>query len=251
MSDDLRLAAGWGVTAFGPFTVTALLTPLREQMHATTFVVVVLICLIGAAAILAGPTAGALATVMAVLSFDFFFIEPYLLLKVDADDGTWPLVPLVAAGSSIVFIARRRWSRSADTTATAASFQPNRSRHIERIVHLIQQGDDSNDLISAVQAELTGLLLARSCRFEAGDPTSTLPQIERNGTVAGRDGALPSQPEQVELPVRRGDRYVGRFVLTRTDGASVPLEHWIVAVILTDHLAAAVITHRPSSSGMT
>ena len=126
---------------------------------------------------------------------------------------------------------------------------PNRSRHIERIVHLIEQGVDSNDLISAVQAELTGLLSAHGCRFEAGEPTSVLLRIERNGTVAGSPAFPPSPAEDLELPVSRGDRYVGRFVLSPTVGASVPPENWIVAVILTDHLAAAVISHKPAAPG--
>ena len=100
-----------------------------------------------------------------------------------------------------------------------------------------------------MQAELTGLLLAHSCRYEAGEPTSVLPRIERNGTVAGSPALLPLQAEDLELPVSRGDRYVGRFVLSPTVGASVPQENWIVAVILTDHLAAAVISHKPAAPG--
>jgi len=38
-------------------------------------------------------------------------------------------------------------------------------------------------------------------------------------------------------------------VLSPTVGASVPQENWIVAVILTDHLAAAVINHKPAAPG--
>ena len=73
MSDDFELAVGWGVAALGPFSVVTMLTPFHEQVHAATFVVVVLIALIGAAAMLAGPMAATFATIMAVLSFDFFF----------------------------------------------------------------------------------------------------------------------------------------------------------------------------------
>jgi Domain of unknown function (DUF4118) len=248
VSEDFELAVGWMVAALGPFTVTAVLTPFREQVHAATFVVVVLIALIGAAAMLAGPMAATFATIMAVLSFDFFFLHPYLVLKVDAEDGLWPVVVLFLAGLCVVAFARQRSLRSTRASEPSTRPGPNQSRHIERIVHLIEQGVDSNDLISAVQAELTGLLLARSCRFEAGEPCSVLLRIERNGSVAGSPAFRQSQAEDLELPVSRGDRYVGRFVLSPTLGASVPLENWIVAVILTDHLAAAVTTRKPTAS---
>jgi hypothetical protein len=249
VSDDFELAVGWGVAALGPFTVVTMLTPFREQVHAATFVVVVLIALIGAAAMLAGPLAATFATIMAVLSFDFFFLHPYLVLKVDAEDGMWPVVVLSLAGLCAVAVARQRSLRSTRASTPSTRPGPNRSRHIERIVHLIEQGVDSNDLISAVQAELTGLLLARGCRFEAGEPNSLLLRIERNGSVAGSPAFPPSQAEDLELPVSRGDRYVGRFVITPTGGASVPPENWIVAVILADHLAAAVISHKPAAPG--
>ncbi len=249
VSDDVELAVGWGVAAFGPFTVVAVLTPFRQQMHAAAFVVAVLIVLIGAAATLAGPTAATFATIMAVLSFDFFFLHPYLVLKVDAEDSMWPVVVLSLAGLCAVAVARQRSRRSRRASNPSTGPGPNQSRHIERIVRLVEQRVDSDDLIFAVQAELTGLLLAHSCRYEAGEPTSVLPRIERNGTVAGSPALLPSQAEDLELPVSRGDRYVGRFVLSPTVGASVPQENWIVAVILTDHLAAAVITHKPAAPG--
>ena len=249
VSDDVEMAAGWGVATFGPFTMVAVLTPFRQEVHAVTFVVAVLIVLISAAATLAGPMAATFATIMAVLSFDFFFLHPYLVLKVDAEESMWPVVVLSLAGLCVVAVARQRSRRSRRASNPSTRPGPNQSRHIERIVRLVEQGVDSNDLIFAVQAELTGLLLAHSCRYEAGEPTSVLPRIERNGTVAGSPALLPSPAEDLELPVSRGDRYVGRFVLRPTVGASVPQENWIVAVILTDHLAAAVISPKPAAPG--
>ena len=249
VSDDVEVAAGWGVATFGPFTVAAVLTPFREAVHAATFVVAVLIVLIGAAATLAGPTAATFATIMAVLSFDFFFLHPYLVLKVDAEEGMWPVIVLCLAGLCAVAVARQRSRPSRRALNPSTGPGPNQSRHIERIVRLVEQRVDSTDLVFAVQAELTGLLLAHSCRYEAGEPTSVLRRIERNGTVAGSPALLPSQAEDLELPVSRGDRYVGRFVLSPTVGAFVPQENWIVAVILTDHLAAAVSNHKPAAPG--
>jgi K+-sensing histidine kinase KdpD len=245
--DDLALVLGFVIAGVGPLVVATVLSPLREQPQSASIVVVVLVFVIATATVLAGPGAGAFATVTAALSFDFLFIRPYLVLKVDSNDELWPVVLLLAVGLGIVAVAGRRWPQSTGTTAPPTRPRPNQSQHIARVVHLIEQGNDPRDLISAVQAELTGLLLARSCRFEPGEAASPLPRMERNGTVAGRDAARPFPHEDVELPVRRGSHNVGRFVLTPTPGVSIPLEHRIIAVILTDHLAAAIASHAPSA----
>ena len=248
MSEDVELTLGWIVAAFGPLAATTVMTPVRAEVHATGFVVVALVCVIGAGAVLAGPQAAAVATLTAALSFDFLLIRPYLELKIDTDDSMWPALVLVVVGSSIVFVAHRRWPPPRRTHVSGARPQPNESRRIERIVLLIEQGADPLDLISAVEAELTALLLARRCRFEPGEGTGSLPRIERDGAIAGRHPHSPLLPsEDIELPVRWQGRWIGRFVITPTGGASVPIVHRVIAVILTDHLAAAVTTGKPAT----
>ena len=248
MSDDVELAVGWGVAVFGPLAATTVMTGLRHQPYATGFAVAALICVIGAAAVLAGPKAAAVATVTAALSFDFLLVRPYLELKVDTDDSMWPALVLVAAGSSIVWIAHRRSPPATRNHLSGAGSPSNESRRVERIALLIEQRADPLDLISAVEAELTALLLARRCRFEPGEAADSLPRIERDGTIAGRQpSSLPLPPEDIELPVRWQGRWVGRFVITPTGGVSVPMVHRVVAVILTDHLAAAVTTRKSTA----
>lgn len=249
MSDDVELAVGWGVGAFGPLAATTLMTGLRHQPHAADVAVVTLVCVIGAAAVFAGPKAAAVATLTAALSFDFLLVHPYRELKIDTDDSMWPVLVLVASGSSIVYVAHRRWPPATRSRLSWPGSPSNESRRIERIALLIEQGADPLDLISAVEAELTALLLARRCRFEPGEAADSLPRMERVGTIAGRPSSLPLPPEDIELPVRWQGRWIGRFVITPTGGASVPPENWIVAVILADHLAAAVISHKPAAPG--
>jgi hypothetical protein len=239
VKEDLALAAGFAVAGLGPLTAASILLPLREQPYVTSIVGVVLIVVIVASAVLAGPVAGAVATVTAVLSFDFLFVRPYLVLKMPSGDEVWPVVALLALGSLVVAVVRRRWPPSVDA-APPARCNPNQSRHIERIVRLIEQGADPRDLTSAVQAELTSLLLLLGCRFETGDSSNPRPRIGRERRVVGPDGVVPLAHETLELPVRVRGHVVGRFVLTPTPGVSIPLEHRIVAVILTDHLAAAI-----------
>ena len=240
MKEDLALATGFAVAGLGPLTAASILLPLREQPYVTSIVGVVLIVVIAASTVLASPCAGAVATVTAVLSFDFLFVRPYLVLKVPSGDEVWPVVALLALGSLVVVVVRRRWPPSTVDAAPPAGCNPNQSRHIERIVRLIEQDADPRDLTSAVQAELTGLLLLRGCRFETGKSSNPRPRIGRDGRVVGPDGVVPFAHGTLELPVRVRSRDVARFVLTPTPGVSIPLEQRIIAVILTDHLAAAI-----------
>lgn len=245
VKEDLALVVGFVVAGLGPLAAAAVLSPLRGEPGASAVVVAVMVVVIAIAAVLAGPVAGAVATVTAVLSFDFLLVRPYLVLKARSGDELWPAVVLLAVGAVIVAVARRRWRPATGETAWPAGLQTNRSRHIERIVRLIEQGADPRDLILAVQAELTGLLLLRGCRFETGEAPIARPHIGRSGAVVGHDGPLVVPPDELELPVRlRGDD-IGRFVLTPTPGVSTSLEHRIVAVILTDHLAAAISSRAP------
>ena len=62
----------------------------------------------------------------------------------------------------------------------------------------------------------------------------------------GADLELP--PTELELPVRLGRHSVGRFLVDPTPGVIVPFDHRIVAVILTDHLAAALVSDRSAAS---
>jgi hypothetical protein len=98
-----------------------------------------------------------------------------------------------------------------------------------------------------VQAELTTLLIARGCRFEPDDEAALRPAIprrlERDGSVTGRglDPLLPG--EELEIPVCLGGKRLGRFVVEPTPEVIVPLAPRVVAIVLTDHLAAAM-SHR-------
>ena len=120
------------------------------------------------------------------------------------------------------------------------------SRHIERVARLAAQGVDVRDLTSAVQAELTSLLLARSCRFDTDDDTQTQVRLERDGSVTGHGFDLVLPDTLLEIPVRLGPHEFGRFTVDPTPDAIVPLEARIVALMLSDHLAAAIARRHPT-----
>jgi K+-sensing histidine kinase KdpD len=245
--DDLGLAVGYITAGLGPLAAVAVLSVLREQPLSTGIVVLVLVSIIVAAAVLAGPVAGLTATLTAALSFDFLFIPPYRVLKVGATNEFWPVILLLVFGVAIVSVVRRSWRTHCGSTATPTPALPNSSRHVQRVALLVDQGADVRDLVAAVQAELTGLLLVRSCRFDAGHDASARPRLERDGTVSGCTAEDDILPGELEIPVRIGRHRVGRFVVEPNPGVEVPLEHRIVAVIMTDHLAAAIANRKPTA----
>jgi hypothetical protein len=238
--EDSALAAGYVAAGFGTLGVAAVLSPLHGQPLGTAIVVLSLGSVIVAAAALAGPVTGALAAVSAALSYDFLFVPPYRTLTVASIDELWPAVLLIAFGAAVVVGVARRWRHRPANAAPPAPSHPNPSHHVQRIALLISRGAVADDLVAAVQAELTGLLLARSCRFEPGRDESGTPRIERDGSVSSGATGLALPPTELELPVRVGRHRVGCFVIEPTPGADVPMDRRIVAVILTDHLAAAL-----------
>ena len=247
MHDDAAIFGGHLVAALGPLTVAGVMTPLRGIAPGIELVLFALILVVAGATALGGPMAGLIGTLCAGLSTDFLYVRPYLDLKYRPGADLWPVAFIVLAGLAIVAVSWRGWrQRSGAAAVPAAEPDASPSRHIDRIVHLVGHGTDVRDLISAVQAELTSLLLARSCRFEPDDRTPVGLRLERNGSVTGR-GLDPVLPDvELEIAVQLGDQRVGRFVVEPTPDVIVPLAPRLVALMLTDHLAAAIARRHPT-----
>ena len=248
MRRDRAFVIGYTTAAVGPLAAVSLLKFLREQPLSVPAVVLVLVVIIVIATVMAGPIAGFTASLIAALSFDFLFVAPYRILKFGPIDELWPAVLVLVAGVSVVWVSRRRWHYSGSDRAAVQRREPNPSLHVQRVALLIERGADVRDLIAAVQAELTGLLVARSCRFDAGHTSGGRPRIERDGSISGIGAELELPPTELELPVRLGRHSVGRFLVVPTPGVIVPFDHRIVAVILTDHLAAALVSDKSAAS---
>ncbi len=242
-------AAGFAVAGLLPILVGGALVAVRGEVD-TTNLALVLVLVVVLAAMLGGRAAGAIAAVVSAISFDFFLTRPYLTLQIDSADDVETMVFLLVIGllvGELVTRARRhrgRADRGADEIA-----------RLHRVAELAATGADVDDLVLAVEEELTGLLDLVVCRFEptsagkAPDEAATLvlPLMERNGAISGEgtsrrfvagEFALPSQG--VELPVLGRGRVVGRIVLTPDPHAGASLEERVVAVALSDQLGAAI-----------
>lgn len=243
MRDDVALAAGFALAGFGTLGTTVLFVPVRDNPLGSTFAVAALFVVLTMSTALAGPVAGAMATLTAVLSFNFFLVPPYLDLKVGRAADRWPVAALVIAGAGVVTASRRR---AGSDPAAPSRASPNPSIHVDRVARLIQQRADPRDLVLAVGAELTALLSARRCWFEEGEAWSVRSALTRSGSVIG--GAEPALPAvEVELPVLAGTHRIGCFVIVPTADAIVPIAHRITALILADHLGRALGAHKSST----
>ena len=248
MRQDRAFAIGYTTAAVGPLAAVSLLKFLREQPLGVPTVVLALLVIIVVSAVLAGPIAG-FAAGFATLSFDFLFVAPYTDIKLSPIDELWPAVLLLVAGVSVVSVSTRSLAILGQPQRRNAAARPEcPSLHVQRVFLLIERGADVRDVIAAVQAELTGLLVARSCRFDSGHTSGGRPRIERDGSISGIGPGLELPPTELELPVRLGRHSVGRFLVDPTPGVIVPFDHRIVAVILTDHLAATLASDKSAAS---
>jgi len=114
------------------------------------------------------------------------------------------------------------------------------------VARLAADGEDVDDLISAVSAELTATLGLHDCIYERPPFGSDYPTLKPTGALTGHgiryfthDGfELPR--EGVQLPLVVHDQNVGRFVLLPTPGRGVSLDRRIIAATLADQLSVVL-----------
>lgn len=225
--------------------VAAVLAAFRSLFDATNAALVLMIVVVGVAA-LGGRVAGVVTALAAVASFDFFHTQPYLSLAIDSRDDIETTALLLVAGLLVGTIASAQ--RLSRTRAGAALGEV---RRIHRVAERAVSGATSADVIAVAQDELTALLSLRACRFEAlpTDDGRRWPAIGRNGGLIGQtnlqfrrndDGrsGFELPVDGVELPVLARGQQVGRFFLEATAGVAVSLEQRIVAVAIADQVAA-------------
>ncbi len=227
------------LAGLGPIVVAALLVTVRGEL-VNVNVALVLVVVVVLAAVSGGRSAGALAAVMAALSYEFFFTKPYLSLRISDGEDALTTILLLVIGlvvGEMVVIGRR--SRQA-----AGQAQEGIAR-LHRVAELGAGGARADDLIVAVEDELEALLELESCTYEVAPFGAPLARLERNGAVASSvrhlvDGEFALPAEGVEIPVVGAGRQLGRLVLAPKPDVGISLERRVVAVALADQLGAAL-----------
>ena len=245
--DEELIASGLGafIAGAGTLLIAAALVPLRSHVDPTNVALLLMVVVVAGAA-LGGRTAAVVGSVVATLSFDFFYTKPYLSLVIDSRDDVETAAMLLLGGLIVGQVATRgRFNRAA-----AAQGRSEIAR-IRRVADEVARGGSAGQVIDAATRELVALLGLASCEFDRAEDTDELPRIERAGTVGHRSGVGARQhrfigggfalPEDgVALPVLHRGHEVGRFVLVPLPAVGVSLEARVVAVAIADHVGAAL-----------
>lgn len=245
--EDTASAIGLLIAGLGPIAVAGVLVPFRDSIN-TTNVALVFVVLVVLAAACGGRWIGATAAVVSTLSYDFFFTRPYQSLKIDRADDVETTVLLLAVGLIVGEIvvwanrARRARDRRSDEIAS-----------LRRVADQVARGGGAEEVRRVVETELTALLSLQSCSFEFPPYRSTVPRLERNGSVAATvhrfvAGGFALPRDGAEIGVLAMGKEVGRLVLVPGPEVGLSIEERVVAVALADQLGAALAADRPNDT---
>jgi K+-sensing histidine kinase KdpD len=226
------------IAAAAPVAIALVLLPFRSDLRTDNVsLVLVLAVMIGA---MAGERlGGAIAAVLAAVSFDFLFTRPYYSFTISSGDDLQTFLLLLAVGlvaGELVVRSRRSYA-----VARRSRREAEQLRHM---AELAAGGESPGRLVLVVQNELTRILDLKSCRFERPPFQTSLPQLRHRGVrLAAGDVDQSGLHSQLELPVRANGRVLGRFVLTMPvegSGIGLPAADRALAVALADQLGVAL-----------
>jgi len=224
-----------------PIAAAAVLLPLRASWPNTNVALLLVVVVVGVAA-LGNRVAGGLAAIGAAVWFDFFFTLPYgrFTIRRASDITTFALLLVVGLAVSQLAARARRLKLITITDA----------RYLAQIheTAALGQSPRAADVIAGhVRDQLTALLDLQDCRYEHGMLLGHPPRLETDGTIRIRHGrwdadesGLPS--EETELRAFSSGQYLGRFMLTPNPGSRPSLQARLVAVTLADLAGRALGT---------
>jgi K+-sensing histidine kinase KdpD len=233
------------VTAiFGSATiaVAGLLSTVRDRVGVANSVLVLVIFVVGAAA-LGGRLAGASNAVIAALSFNFFLTVPYHSLTIESsrDIETFVLLFVIGLGVSELTIQRERIRLDANRTRALLE-------GLLRVSEQVRRGQPVADTWNTAETALVRGLGLLDCRYEpVGESLSPLPEITiddlvpRTKRFSGRGWELPL--DGASLPVEFGQKRLGRIVLTPGLRRGVSIEERRVALAIAAQLGVALSMH--------
>ena len=221
-----------------PLGVAAILLPFRASWSNTNVALLLVVVVVGVAAI-GNRVAGALAAVWAALWFDFFFTVPYYRFTIRSSADVTTAVLLLLTGLAVSQLAARA-RRLKVITVTDAGYLAQ----IYETASLAKSARVPDVVVDRVKEQLVGLLDLEGARFEYGSLLGHPPRLEPDGTVTvGRyrwDVELSGLPaEEVELRTFGNGQYYGRFMLKAKPGSKPPLQARLVAVTMADQAGRA------------
>jgi hypothetical protein len=221
-----------------PLGVAAVLLPFRASWSNTNVALLLVVVVVGVAAI-GNRVAGALAAVWAAIWFDFFFTLPYYRFTIRNSADVTTAVLLLLTGIAVSQLAARA-RRLKVIAVTDAGYLAQ----IHETASLAKSATVPDVVVDHVREQLVGLLDLDGARFEYGSLLGHPPRLEPDGTVTvGRsrwDVELAGLPAaEIELRTFGNGQYFGRFMLKAKPGSKPSLQARLVAVTLADQAGRA------------
>ena len=160
-----------------PLAVAAVLLPFRASWSNTNVALLLVVVVVGVAAI-GNRVAGAVAAVWAALWFDFFFTVPYYRFTIRSSADVTTAVLLLLTGLAVSQLAARA-RRLKIITVTDAGYLTQ----IHETASLAKSATVPDVVVNHVREQLVGLLDLEGARFEYGSLLGHPPRLEPDGTV--------------------------------------------------------------------
>ena len=216
-----------------PLVVAMALVGVRGEV-ATEVIALVLALTVVAGGLLAGRVGGVTSALIAAVSFDFFFTQPYLSLKIGNGNDAATTLLLVGVGLLVGATAQQGRRRQ-----SALGHDPSA---LLRVLGVAAEGC-AEDVELSIRAELLRLLQLQDCWYTREPVTLTLldpaGRIRISDTVAqAGDAALPL--EGVSIPVVWSDHRYGHLVAVPIAGRVTSASARRVAVAMAQTLGLSL-----------
>lgn len=243
--ESTRSVVTLALAALGPVVVALLLVPFRSGLHNANLALM-LVLVVVLAGIVGGRRAGAVAAIVATLSFDFFLTRPYLSLKIETSADLETALILLGVGLLVGTVASRGRQSAQERERAARAIG-----RVHRVADRVAQGAPLDDVVAVVTGELLELLHLHDCWLELPPDVYVMPTLQRGGGLDGTErhwfqGGVALSEDGVELPVLEQGEMVARVVLVGDPTHAVTIEERVVAVALADQLGAALALAPPS-----
>jgi Domain of unknown function (DUF4118) len=219
--------------------VTAVLVPFRATFT-NAGAALILVAVIGALSLGGTRFTGFVASVFSALWFDFFLTRPYDELSISHRPDVETTICLLLVGLMISELAaRRRHLRR------LSSEEEHYVAMVRELTDLAQNSPKS--LIERADDMLMEVLDLRGCRFDAQPSDPPMARVLASGEVTHVGmhwpvDAMGIPGPEAEIAAQWRGRFLGRFVITPTPGASISEERRAVAALLATVVASGLAT---------
>jgi Domain of unknown function (DUF4118) len=183
---------------------------------------------------------GFVASAFSALWFDFFLTRPYDELSISHRPDVETTICLLVVGLMVSELAARRRH-----LLRVSSEEENYVAMVRELTELAQNSPKT--LIERADDMLMEVLDLRACRFEAQPSDPPMARVLSSGEVVHVGmhwpvNAMGIPGPEAEIAAQWRGRFVGRFVITPTPGASISEERRAVAALLATIVASGLAT---------